>query len=76
MLEAILVAVIAALIGAGILAGLRWLAQRDNREKITEPVRQRLCDHQWEPINRPGDVAVLITADDEWCTKCGARRQV
>ena len=57
-----------------IIGTWRWLAKADNRETAKRHARHRVCRHQWEPINTRHDDLVLITADEEWCVKCDARR--
>ncbi len=43
--------------------------------RAKKALREELCKHEWEPINPPGETLPLITADNEWCIKCGARRR-
>jgi len=67
--------VVVILIGTGLLAGIKWLADSRNREVLGGWLRQQVCRHEWEPINKPGETLVVVSGDDEWCVKCGARRR-
>lgn len=66
--------VLAGLIVAAILAAWRWLGTREHRESALGFLRARTCRHQWERIYQPGESVVVISADEEWCVKCNARR--
>jgi hypothetical protein len=72
MLEGIVIAVLSALIVAGILAALKAMREEENRERIG----QVFCRHDWRPIDRGGPGIIRITAMDEECHKCGAQRMV
>jgi hypothetical protein len=72
MIEAILVPVIAALIVAAILGGVRWLSAREDQQKV----RQATCRHDWRHFDEPepGSDLVVIRVDQAECQKCGKRR--
>jgi hypothetical protein len=72
VLEAIFIGVAVVVVSTLIIGGFKLLWTR--REATRQTIRERTCRHEWEPINKPGESVVLITADDEWCVKCGARR--
>lgn len=74
MIETIVLGAAGSLVAAGLIATGAWLRKDPNRERLAERARQATCRHQWEQINTPGDSVVLITADEEWCTRCGKRR--
>jgi uncharacterized membrane protein YciS (DUF1049 family) len=68
------VTVIGGLILAGILTAIRWLRVEDNWERL----RQRVCRHDWEPIQTnygtPSARMVFVAPYSEQCRKCGAVR--
>lgn len=75
MIEGIVITVVGGLILAGIILLIRSLADEQQREDLTERVKQATCRHQWEQIsNDLGPNIVFVTADKERCRKCGARR--
>jgi hypothetical protein len=72
MLEAIFIAVIAALIVAAILGAVRWLSVEDNRTTA----RQATCRHDWKQFDEqdPNSPIVVIRIAEEECRKCGKQR--
>lgn len=68
------VSVVAGLILAAILAGVRWLRDPDNRQRL----RQRLCRHDWQSVEalHPGPTGrlVFVRGYTERCPKCEATR--
>jgi hypothetical protein len=74
MLERIATGVLAALIVAAILWGVRWLADGANRERGRPPLQEALCRHDWGPIDTDlGGGLKLVTHYAERCRKCGQR---
>ena len=71
-MEEIGIGVAIAVISAVVIGALALLWR--NRDAISTRARERLCSHEWEPINKPGDGVALIAGYAEWCVKCGARR--
>jgi hypothetical protein len=74
VIETIVLGAVGSLVAAGLIAVGARLRKRPNRERLAERARQVTCRHQWEPINTPGDSVVLVSADEDWCTRCGKRR--
>lgn len=72
MIEAVLVTVIAALIVAAILAGVRWLSVKDNRTTL----RQATCRHDWKAFDEqdPASGLVVLRLAEKECQKCGKQR--
>ncbi len=68
-METIGIGVVVALISAAIIHAARWSAAGENREVVHAAIRRRVCRHEWEPIP-----ASIITGDEDWCTRCDARR--
>lgn len=70
-METLLLAVAGTVLAAAIIGAWNWLRSSDNRDQLWEAVRQRTCQHEWEPIPEHGPVG---GGGSEWCVKCGARR--
>jgi len=71
----ILAGVLVALIVAGILWAVRWLADGANRTSLTDRLRTHACRHEWEVIDDDlGGGLRLVSKDANRCRKCGARR--
>jgi hypothetical protein len=69
----VLLAVLAGLIVAAIIGGVKWLRVEDNREVA----RQRLCfPHRWVKIEDPDPSynLIFVRTYDEQCSKCGKTR--
>jgi hypothetical protein len=74
-LLAVLTGVTVVVVGAGALWLIRSLTDEDKREGLAERTKQRVCRHEWEKIPTDlGPNVIFVTADAEWCRKCGARR--